>query len=507
MKRSLFDRLKKNMQDEGWSPRHVVASVVFGAIVIVFIFFGMSGKHNALGGGSGAAAQVNASLISAAELSQETQRLEQMYAPMFGGQIQSEAQRQFLKQQALESLISNELMVQGASKLGILSTDKEVLNVITTEIPVFQNNGKFQRDRYLGILEANRLTAGEFEEKIRKERKGQRLRRVFEVASSPTAQELVKAKELREKQRNVMFVKFEKPVAQSKMNVTDAEADKRLADAEFNQKVKAEFEANKAQYGSEEQVKAQHILVRFTAGDAAAEKMALDKIQSLQKRAQKEDFGKLAAEFSDDTGSKVNKGDLGYFGKGKMVPEFDKAAFSQKEGVVGEPVKTEFGFHLIKVNDHKQAVEAKIETASRAIAKKLIAADKFDVEMKSIEEAIAKADYAKVESSVKSLGLSWQETGFFELGTDSAPGLSSAVATTEALLVSEKEPFAKKIIRDGGAQFLIKWKADKQTPIPAGEKISDTIAKERSYDLMNSWLEALRKEAHIERNIQPAAGL
>lgn len=430
-----------------------------------------------------------------------------MYAPMFGGQPPSETQRQFLQQQALENLISTELMAQGASKMGILATDEEVKNIITREIPVFQDKGRFQRERYMGILEANRWTPGEFEERIRKERRTQRLRRLFEVTAAPTLQEIEKAKDLRERKRNVSFVRLEKNTVTAKMPVSDADVQKRLADAAFAGQVKAEFEANKAAHGSEEQVRAQHILIQVNPGDATSAAAAEAKIKSIAERAKKEDFGKLAAELSEDPGSKKNKGDLGFFSRGKMVPEFDQAAFSQKIGEVGAPVKTDFGFHLIKVTERKAAVEPKLEAVQNQIAKKMIASERYEDEVKKLEEALAKADSAAIEARLKELGLTWQETGFFELGAASAPGLESAVATTQALEVSEKQPWAKKLVRDGGTVFVVKWKADRREPLPAGEKIADSLEREQSYEMMNSWLESLRKTSKIERNPQVLRGL
>jgi peptidyl-prolyl cis-trans isomerase D len=487
MKRGMFDRLKSDMNKGGFNAKSVVALLIFGAIIIVFVLFG-------------AAAQVNATLISAADLRQEAQRLEQMYAPMFGGQMGSDTQRQFVRQQALENLISTELMAQGANKIGILATDEEVKNVIVREIPAFQDNGKFQRERYLGILQANRWTPGEFETRIRKERQTQRLRRMFEIVASPTAQELEKNKEMRERKRNVDFVRIEKSVVVSKMPLSEADIQARLANEDFAKKVQSEFEVNKDQYGTEEQVKAQHILIKTNPDKPADDKLALDKIMQIAKRAGKEDFSKLAAEVSEDLGSKKSGGDLGYFGKGKMVPAFEKAAFSQKVGTISEPIKSDFGYHLIKVTDRKAAMEPKVEVARMTIGRRLIAAERYDEEVKKIEEALAKGETATVEKFVKDLGLSWDETGYFEIGLEAAPKLTSPVATSLAMEVSQAQPWPKKLARDGGALYLVKWKGDKREPLPAGEKVAENLERERSFDLMNSWLETVKKDSTIERN-------
>lgn len=116
--------------------------------------------------------------------------------------------------------------------------------------------------------------------------------------------------------------------------------------------VKAFYEENKANYNQEEQVEASHILVKD-------EKTANEVIEKLNKG---EDFAKLAKEYSEDTANKDKGGELGFFGKGVMAAEFEKAAFSMKVGEVSsKPVQTQFGYHIIKVTDKKEAKEAKYE--------------------------------------------------------------------------------------------------------------------------------------------------
>lgn len=497
MKKNLFDRMKRNLQREGWTPKGIMALLVFGAIVVVFVFFGYSSSQKM---GVGAAAQVNSTLISAAEFRNESQRLEQMYAPMFGGNFGGAAQRQFLQQQALESLISGELMAQGAERLGIRATDKEIRDIIVKDIPAFQEDGRFQRDRYLAVLEANRWTAGDFERRVRKDRQTQRFRRLIEDAATPLTLEVQKMKGLRESKRNVEFVRLDQENLSKSVPVPDSEVQKRLADEGFAQKVKAEFESKKAQLGSEEQVKASHILIKTDPAKPESEKAALERIQKIQERLKKEDFGKVAAEVSEDAGSKTTKGDLGFFTRERMVPEFSNAAFSLKTGEVSAPVKSQFGYHLIKVTDRKPAVEASLEAHRNRIAREMIARERSEELLKKLEAALESGDRSAIEAAVRELGGKWQETGFFELGAESAPQLGSPVATQAALEVSEKQPYPKRVVRDAGEVFLVRWKADKREPLPAGENLAETVARERSFDLLNQWLEQQKKDAHIVRN-------
>lgn len=498
MKKPLFEKLKGDLQKEGYSPKGIVALIIFGAIAAVFVLFGYNGKHNTIG--SGAAGQVNETLISVADLRNESERLQKMYAPMFGGQMGGDMQRQFIQQQALENLISQELLAQSAQKMGIKTTDAEIRELITKDIEAFQDGGKFQRDRYLAILQANRWTPGEFEQRIRKERSVTRLRRMMEVSASPLDLEVKKMKDLKETKVNIEFVRIEKTLVAEKAIIPDSEITQKLADAEFLKRVQADFDASKASYGSEEQVKASHILIKFNAGDAGSEQAALQKIQDIQKKTQKEDFGKLAAQYSEDTGSKASKGDLGFFERGRMVPEFEKVAFSSKPGVVSEPVKTQYGYHLIKVTEHKAANAPDFEKSKMKVAKKLMAGDRYESELKKLETLVESSDVAGIQGLVKAWGLAFDETGFFDLGQEVAPKLSSPVATKAALELNESAPMAKKLVRDSGAVFVLRWKASKKEPLPAGENLATNARQERAYEMLNDYLNQAKKSALIEKN-------
>lgn len=108
------------------------------------------------------------------------------------------------------------------------------------------------------------------------------------------------------------------------------------------------------QMGDEQEVHARHILIRAAPGDDKASKEAEDKIKAVIARLNKgEDFAKVAGEVTEDPSGKANGGDLGYFGKDQMVPEFAEVAFKLDKGQISAPVKTQFGWHVIKVEDKR----------------------------------------------------------------------------------------------------------------------------------------------------------
>ncbi len=131
------------------------------------------------------------------------------------------------------------------------------------------------------------------------------------------------------------------------------------------------------EFKTPEMVKARHILIKVDKSASEEEKKkAKEKAEDIFKKIKSgEDFSKLASEFSDDPGSKKKGGDLGFLPKGKTVPSFEKAAFSLKVGEVSDIVETNFGYHIIKVEDKKEASQEPFEKVREKVRKK--AMDEF----------------------------------------------------------------------------------------------------------------------------------
>jgi foldase protein PrsA len=157
-----------------------------------------------------------------------------------------------------------------------------------------------------------------------------------QLASSGLTQELLEE----DIKTNVQIEKL----LESEIKITDEE-------------MKTYFDENKDTFAQEEQVQASHILVE----DEAKAKEVKEKLDA------GEDFAELAKEYSTDTGSAESGGDLGFFGKGAMVAEFEDKAFSMKVDEISDPVKSEFGYHIIKVTDKKEAKEGNFEDSKDEI--------------------------------------------------------------------------------------------------------------------------------------------
>src|SRR5476651_1529240 len=152
------------------------------------------------------------------------------------------------------------------------------------------------------------------------------------------------------------------------------------------------------QMGEEKEMHARHILFRATAGDEKASKEAEDKVKAVIVRLNKgEDFAKLAGELTEDPSGKANGGDLGFFGKEQMVPEFADTAFGMENGQISGPVKTQFGWHVIKVEDKRVKAQPKFEEVKPQIEQYVVR--KAQAEMVTKLRAEAKIEkFYKVEA-------------------------------------------------------------------------------------------------------------
>jgi len=137
--------------------------------------------------------------------------------------------------------------------------------------------------------------------------------------------------------------------------------------------VKTYYDSHKDEFKTQEMVKARHILVRVeNAASEDEKKKAKDKAEMyLKKIKDGEDFAKMAAEVSDDPGSKAKGGDLGFFPKGRMVKSFEDAAFALKPGETSGIVETQFGFHIIKVEEKKEPTIESFDAVKERIKQKL----------------------------------------------------------------------------------------------------------------------------------------
>ena len=189
---------------------------------------------------------------------------------------------------------------------------------------------------------------------------------------------------------------FKKMTLVSLILKKEVEEKAEMSDAE----VKAFFDQNEDKFTVGTQLRASHILVE-TEDEANA---IHDKIKNGA------DFAKLATSLSKDKGSAEKGGDLGYFGRGKMVPEFERAAASLKPGEVSSPVRTRFGFHIIKLRDIKKGDPANFDQSKESIKKQLLAEKKKQLFESYVKNLQSEAKIIKNTPALTAIPLPWEQT-------------------------------------------------------------------------------------------------
>ena len=493
---SFSDKMKKGLTDKGITTRSIVAFFIFGMIVLVFILSDLTGRHSG-GLGMGLAAEVNGEIISLKDFTDEESRMAQYYAQLFGGQFDMGAQRAMLRGEVMNTIVTKALSSQAAEKEGIFATDAEVRHMITQELPYFKKDGQFQSDAYKNILAANRMTPGEFERKLRQDIKNQRSRQLFESAMIVSDLQKGIEKELRSSKLNLEFIALNGTEFAKFNRITPEQLAQKWANPEFKKKVEDSFKANESTYETKEQVKASHILIK---SDPADDQVAFAKAQAILKRLEKEDFGKVASQVSDDPGSKAKNGDLGYFSRGRMVKEFEEAAFTLPIGKTSGLIKSNFGYHIVKVFDKKTFVKADYEKVKNEIAQKISSDEQYSTFIKTVEGDLAAGKIDEVVKTLSQYKMNWKETGYFDMASEVVPVMNSSQAFKLALDLTKAQPVAKRLVREGDTQFLIRLKDTKTEISDVKAPDQELLERQKSTEAYRSWVESFKKTASIETN-------
>ncbi len=360
----------------------VLGWVIIGLIIVTFALFGLGSYLQDQS--RPYAAKVNDVEITPSELQMaylnQRERMQQMLGDAFNPGLIEERQ---LKQQALDSLINRQLILQAAEKGGMAVSD-QLLAARIHAIAAFQKAGKFDADLYREVLARQGQTPARFEQDMRLMFTGEQLTNGLSDTVFVTDAELRRIFSLQQQKRSFSYLRI--PAEPLKAEIEpDESAIKdyyaahakqfttpqrvRLSYVRLNadvlgkdidvgeQAIQEEYEQRKAALKTKEQRRASHILFPLAsdADTAEVEKVRAQAEDVLKKIRGGADFGKLAKEFSGDPGSASQGGDLGYFPAGTMVPAFDKTVFAMHKGDVSDPVRTQFGFHIIKLTDIKKS--------------------------------------------------------------------------------------------------------------------------------------------------------
>ena len=412
--------------------------IILGAIVVVFVFWGVGSFRNRK---SNVIASVNGEAVSLEEYRSTYNNLLEQMRQRFGDNLNEEVLKMLqLDQQALDQLIEQRLLMQEVARLNFRVTDEEVIRAIQN-ISSFQTNGVFDRRLYTTVLNYNQLTAEGFEAAQKQRMLIEKLRTYlfsnFQVSENEVREyynwknvtvsidyvlfdpETYQEIELTDEALDTYFNEHKETYKTDPMlKVNYLRFDPQVYTAEVQlsaEDIETYYFDNKEKYATPKTVSARHILFKVDTGateeEADAAKAKAEDVLNMVRKG--EDFAAMAKQYSEGP-SKENGGQLGAFKKEDMVAPFSEKAFSMKQGEVSEPVRTQFGWHLIKVEKINEASVQSLEDATKTIQKTLT-----DDQAKSLAYDKADAFYeATLEGDLiaevgKEMGLEVKTTGLF----------------------------------------------------------------------------------------------
>jgi peptidyl-prolyl cis-trans isomerase D len=505
---TMLDRMRRHKSWLKWSLAIVVVS-------FVLLYIPSFMRDGAQGASSNAVvANVEGREITAQQFRRIYQQQMQAYRQSYGANVDDKLLKQLgIDQRIVQQMIQEEASIAEAGRLGIKASDAEVRERILA-LPAFQENGQFigdERYRQLLRMQSPPMRPDEFEDQVRRSVVVEKLQAALTGWMTVADSDVVGEFKKRNERVKVQVANFPADKFREGLVATDADVSTHFDDHKESyriagkrkvryvtidqealrqratvtgQQIERAYNDNIQQYSTPEQVRASHILLK-TEGkdDAAVKKQAEDLIAQIKKGA---DFAELATKNSQDDSSAVKGGDLDFFNKGQMVAEFDKAAFSMKPGdMTDTPVKSQFGYHIIKVTDKKPAstktlaeVRAQIEDQlkyeqAQAAAQKL--ADQVAGELKkpSDFDAVARAR-----------GLQGGESGLF-LADEPIAGIGMAPAVSQqAFQLKEGEVSEPLRTPQGFAFITVTGKQDPYIPKldEVKSKVRDDVLKQKAVD-------------------------
>jgi peptidyl-prolyl cis-trans isomerase D len=414
---------------------------LLGALALVFAAWGAYGIVNLNVDNANYAAEAGGQKISIQQARNAWLQMQQR----FGGADLPDMLRTHFQDQVLEGLIRDALMTDRTHSLGYRTTEADVQDAIEKE-PAFQVEGQFSAPAAKALLAQNGLSVEAFTNDIRTSLQRQQLEAGIRGSDFVTPAELARVESLENEQREVRYVQL--PVdkfpgapiddaavqayykAHQASYMTPESAHLQYAELRLDQlatqvpvtdaELHAAYDKNKATYVEPEKRHARHILIAASKDDAADKKLADDVYA--QAKAGK-DFSQLAKQYSKDPGSADKGGDLGWADKSMFVGPFSDALFSMAVGETRGPVKTQYGYHIIHL-DEVQAGKTKTFEEARpeleADLRKGKATDKFGEVQEQLQTQLEQPG-ATFEGLAKEFQLQTGDVADFQRGAGGAP--------------------------------------------------------------------------------------
>jgi peptidyl-prolyl cis-trans isomerase D len=504
---TMLDRMRRHKNWLKWSLFLVV--LAFIALYFPdFIGTRASSSPNA------EVARVGDERITAGTFQRVYQRQMQAYSQAYGGSVNAQLLKQLgIDQQILRQLIDERAAVAEARRLGLTVSDAEVAQRILA-IPAFQQDGVFAGEAVYAQVLANQnppLTKAEFERNLREALIVDKLRTALTEWVTVSDAEIDAEFRRRNEKLKAELVVFSADAFRSQITLSDEdlakyfEANKEtyrtgerrkiryvLVDVEalraratvLPTEVEKYYRDNDQQWTTPEQVRASHILLKTEGKDGAVVKARAEALLKQVKAGA--DFAALAKKESDDEVSKAQGGDLDFFGRNRMVKEFEDVAFSLPVGQVSDVVQSSFGFHIIKVTDKKPGSRKTLDEVRQQITDQL-AYERAQTQAGALADQIAQQakTAADLQQAAASRGLTVAESGFFTRDEPIASLGPAPEVTNRAFELKDDEVAGPVRVARGLVIFATSGKEDSKLPALADvkERVREDATRARAREL------------------------
>ncbi|MFO7727498.1 MAG: SurA N-terminal domain-containing protein [Desulfonatronovibrio sp.] len=489
-----------------------IVKILFAVIVVVFVFWGVGSFTNER---EGVLATVDDRPIMINDYIMAYENTVQSLRRQ-NPDITSEDLRDMqIKQQIFNQLLNSRLLLHKAEEMGI-TVPAEKLQEEITKLPAFLNEeDKFDPGLYQGVLRANQLTPAEFEKDFQQGLLMEKMEEYISLPATPSEQEVAEFFNYIQSQVKVDYLMttwedFADEIDPSEEDILDYYEENRssfripeqirisyikltprslapLQDVS-SEEIKQYYNTHENEFAQDERLSARHILISVD-GDASEEEVEQARQKTAEIKAQLDngkDFAELAREHSQGP-SADQGGDLGTFGRGQMVPEFEEAAFDLNPGEVSDPVKTQFGWHLIKVEEHIPARTRELDEVRTRVRMEVgeeKAMDQLADIMDDIIEIIITG--GDLNTAAERLGLEIRETDFFS--QENGPGDLSLPATALSKLfnMAVSEVTETPIMIENGYVFAQKTDFQEEAVKDleeVREEIQESIIRSQAMDL------------------------
>jgi peptidyl-prolyl cis-trans isomerase D len=534
------------LQTEGPFKKIVLSGLLLLICAAMVIAFIPGNLGNDLMGtpGKGVAAKVDGEDITTEEVKDTARGMLQQQGAQLGAN--AAMLLPFFAQRAADQLVDRQALVSEAQHLGFKATPQEIKDELQhgRYSEIFFPGGTFIGEaEYVGLLQQHNLTTTSFEDSVGKEILISKLQAL--ITGSASVSDAAIRQEF-DKQNTK--VKFEYAVLKQddikkglhpateelkafydshQKNYANSVPEKRkvkyamidLSKIENGVQVTHDelpsyYNQHRDQYRVAEQAKVSHILIKAPLpgpdgkvdgkGVAEAQRRAEDLLKQLKAGAKFED---LAKKYSEDPGSAKEGGSLGWIGKGRTVPEFEKAAFSLPIGQISDLVKSSYGFHIIRVDDRQDAHMKTLEEVRDQIEPILKQQKAQQIAQRQAEELLQQAKTQGLDAAASAKGVPEVTSDFFSR-KDMVPGLGPSPQFMDAVFTTaEKSPPEMAPTSQGFAVFDLLAVKPQSTPTfeEIRSRVEEEFKNERSNVLLSQKTQELSDRAKTEHDLKKAA--